>query len=76
MQPQPNHAQAPDGGPIRCRRCPSDVVVRLKKTRRRDNDVYRCTGCGLIFSPGSTPAKTSLSQPQDRPNNQEVRHES
>ena len=55
MEPHPNHPQAPDTGPIRCRRCPSDVVVRLKKTRRRDNDVYRCTRCGLIFSPGSSP---------------------
>ena len=67
MEPHPNHPQAPDTGPIRCRRCPSDVV-RLKKTRRRDNDVYRCTRCGLIFSPGS-PQPTPSHNP---PHNKEV----
>ena len=69
MEPHPNHPQARDTAPIRCRRCPSNIVVRLKKTRRRDNDVYRCTGCGLIFSPGSPQAKPADSQHQD----QEVR---
>ena len=51
---------------MRCRRCPSSEVVRLKKTRRRDNDVYRCTGCGLIFSPASSQAKP-VQQQTDQP---------
>ena len=55
MEPHPNHPQARDTAPNRCRRCPGTVVVRLKKTRRSDNDIYRCTRCGLIFSPASNP---------------------
>ena len=55
MEPHPNHPQARDTAPNRCRRCPGTVVVRLNKTRRSDNDIYRCTRCGLIFSPASNP---------------------
>ena len=55
MEPHPNHPKARDTAPNRCRRCPGTVVVRLKKTRRSDNDIYRCTRCGLIFSPASNP---------------------
>ena len=36
---------------VRCRRCPSTDVVRLHKARKRDNDVYRCALCRLVFSP-------------------------
>ena len=52
MEPHPKHLKAQNTAPNRCRRCPGTVVVRLKKTRRSDNDIYRCTRCGLIFSPG------------------------
>ena len=45
---------------MQCRRCTDGEVVRLKKTRRRDNDVYRCTGCGLIFSPASSQASSQV----------------
>ena len=37
--------------PVRCRRCFSVDLAGFKKTRRKDNDVYRCTQCNLIFSP-------------------------
>ena len=66
MEPHPNHPQARDTAPNRCRRCPGTVVVRLKKTRRSDNDIYRCTRCGLIFSPASNPTAQAR-QPDSRP---------
>ena len=64
--PHPNHPQARDASPNRCRRCPGTVVVRLNKTRRSDNDIYRCTRCGLIFSPASNPPP-KLDTPQSAP---------
>ena len=69
MEPHPKH---PHTAPNRCRRCPGTVVVRLNKTRRSDNDIYRCTRCGLIFSPASAPTKPDPSQPQNQPQNQQV----
>ena len=62
----PKRPQAGEAGTMQCRRCTDGEVVRLKKTRRRDNDVYRYTGCGLIFSPASSQAKP-VQQQTDQP---------
>ena len=69
MKPHPKHHKARDTAPNRCRRCPRTAVVRLSKTRRSDNDVYRCTRCGLIFSPSTQP-KPVQNQPNQPPNKQ------
>ena len=64
MESHPKHPQARGTAPKRCRRCPSRAIIRLTKTRRRDNDVYRCAHCGFVFSSGNLPA-----QPTPQPKN-------
>ena len=68
MEPHPNHPQARDTAPKRCRRCPSRSIIRLTKTRRRDNDVYRCARCGFVFSSGNLaaqPTQQHVPQPKN-----------
>ena len=71
MEPQVPQPQAlplvPWHNAIRCRRCRSDVLIRLKKTRKHDHHVFRCVQCDLIFSPGGRPPAPS----QPRNQNQE-----
>ena len=55
-----------ENDPLRCRRCPSDILIRLHKTLKTDNDIFRCTQCGLLFSP-----PTRLSSPSVRPERRE-----
>ena len=43
----------------RCHRCPSPDTVRLRKSRRTDNHVFRCLRCGFLFSP-PTPSALSV----------------
>ena len=58
-QQQPPEQQFSPEAPIRCRRCPTLDLIRLRKTRSNDKDVFRCPHCGLIFSPPS-PSPRSL----------------
>ena len=58
QDPAQDPAEEQHTAPVPCRRCPSIDVVRLQKTRINDNDVYRCTNCGLIFSPAVDPDQT------------------
>ena len=42
----------------RCHRCPSPDIVRLRKIRSYDNDVFRCLRCGFLFSPPNPSARS------------------
>ena len=44
---------------MNCRRCYSTRLVRLDKKDIKDHDVYRCRGCGYLFSPGDSSESTS-----------------
>ncbi len=44
---------------MNCRRCYSTRLVRLDKKETNDHDVYRCRGCGYLFSPGDSSGATS-----------------
>ena len=36
---------------MNCRRCSSNHLIRLMVMHPSDNPVYRCVGCGFLFSP-------------------------
>ena len=40
--------------PTRCRRCANGILIQLDRRRDDDNEVYRCTQCGFIFSPAAS----------------------
>ncbi len=42
---------------MHCHRCKSVRLVELERLCTQDNPVFRCTGCGFLFSPG-TPSKS------------------
>ena len=44
---------------LKCRSCESTRLVRLDKKEANDHDVYRCRGCGHLFSPGDSPGPVS-----------------
>ena len=39
---------------LHCRRCGDVRLIRLAKRLDKDNEVYRCRGCGFIFSPSDS----------------------
>lgn len=39
---------------MQCHRCGCFRLIRLDKKLAEDNDVYRCSECGYLFSPGNS----------------------
>ncbi len=51
---------------LRCRRCVSKFLILLEKKRPDDNDVYRCQGCGYLFSPPEEPEASDPGAPEPK----------
>ena len=54
-----------------CRRCDSDRLLELARLDGEDHTVFRCLGCGFLFSPPDGDAGGVNVQPAPTPINPE-----